>query len=229
MNIFVTDTETTGLPGSTPPPKMIEFAGALYNVEQKAVLAIAQCLLYSPENPAAGINGITQELLETMNPDNPVAKAVQDAGRANFQVLYDQADYIIAHNDVFDKQFLEPEFGYGKKWRCSKNDIKFPKSSSSRRLVHVAVDHGVWPWAAHRALNDVLVLADCLSQVPDLAEQISREKEEHCVWEATDLPFERKDEAKARGFRWNSFKKVWFKTMTESETTQLPFRVQRSQ
>jgi len=231
MLIFVTDTETTGLPRQEPKPTMIEFAGILYHVETRARLATVQCLIHAPANPVENINRISVASLEVMNPKtNPAIVPVLTAQKKAAQALWNAADYVLAHNASFDRFFLDPVFNQDGKtqWRCSKNDIKFPQAKNARSLKYIAVDHGIFPFGAHKALNDCLVLTDCLDQVPDLAAQLSLVPEDVSRWETIDLPFERKDEAKERGFRWDSDKKVWWKDMKASDTNDLPFRVQKS-
>lgn len=229
MLIFITDTETTGLP-NVAGAKMIEVAGCLYHVETKTEVAMAQCLIYATENPVENINGISPAMLEAVNPADPKGKAITSTMKFAIQNLWNQADFILAHNASFDRYFLDSVFNttIQKTWRCSKDDIKFPKASSSRKLVHLAVDHGVFPFAAHRALNDVLTLVGLCKQVPDLARQMLKEKAVTSRYEAVGLPIERKDEAKTRGFRWNAEKKVWWKEMEEAEKTELPFPVQKA-
>lgn len=232
MLIFITDSETTGLPNQEPKAVMIEFAGILYHVETRARVASVQCLIHSPSNAAEHINKISVAALEVVNPkDNPAMKAVSGYAKKYAQTLWDAADYVIAHNASFDKIFMDPVFNpEGKtQWRCSKNDIKFPKAKNARSLVYIAVDHGVFPFGAHRAMNDCTVLADCLDQVPDLADQLSQRPQETARWETIDLPFERNADAKAAGFRFDRDKKVWWKEMKESETQALSFRVQKPQ
>src|SRR4051812_1531000 len=226
MNILVTDTETTGLPSADGKAVMIEVAGILYNVETQSELAMASTLVYSPDNAAEHINGIKPETLALMQPPD-----LQNAMGKAYQVLWDKADYALAHNAAFDRYFLDPIFGKKKPaiWRCSKNDLKFPKAKNARSLAYLAVDHGVWPFAAHRALNDCLTLVQLLKLIPNLSEQMACTPEESGRFEAVDLLFEQRHLAKDAGFKWDSARKVWWKNLKQSEAMGLPFRVQKVQ
>lgn len=234
MRIFVVDSETTGLPIGDFKPQMIEFAGVLYHVETKSEVAMTQCLLYAADNPAAHINGISNAQLEAVSPfADPANETIQKVMRKATQLLWNEADYILAHNASFDRQFVDPVFNAKatKPWRCSKNDLKFPKTSTSRRLAHIAVDHGVYPFAAHRALNDCLTLTALLKELDpaDLMAQLTADPGEGAVrYDALGLPFEKKEAAKNLGFRWDADKKVWWKNLKAFEVAGLPFSVQKA-
>jgi DNA polymerase-3 subunit epsilon len=225
VNILIVDTETTGLINTDPAPKLIEVAACLFHVGTMSELSMVQFLIHAESNPASGINGISEESLRAVNPQNPSIARVADANFGSVQAMWDASDYVLSHNSSFDRYFMDPVFGIKnpKEWKCSVKDIEFPKTKKSKSLSYLAVDHGIFPFGAHRALNDVLVLVALLKTVPNLAEQLCRVKEELLRFEARDLPFHLNPEAKSLGFKWDGKNKVWFKNMSESEAKSIPF------
>lgn len=227
LKILIVDTETTGLINAEPAPKLLEVAACLYHVESKAELATVQFLLYADSNPASEINGIKEESLAAVSPEIPGMDSLSKSVMSSAQSLWDSADFIVAHNASFDRHFLDPVFGVKspKTWRCSLRHITFPKAKKAKALGYMAVDHGIFPFGAHRALNDVTVLTALLKTVPDLAEQLARDPVENFRFEARDLPFSLNTEAKDRGFRWDSKSRVWYRNMTLKESKDIPFNI----
>lgn len=227
MKILIVDTETTGLINADPAPKLLEVAACLYHVESKSELATVQFLLYADSNPASEINSIKEEALAAVNPDLPGMDSLSKSVISAAQSLWDSADFVVAHNASFDRHFLDPVFGIKspKIWRCTLREINFPKAKKAKALGYMAVDHGIFPFGAHRALNDVTVLTALLKTVHDLADQLAKEPIEKLRFEARDLPFSLNTEAKDRGFRWDSKSRVWYRTMTLKESKEIPFNI----
>ena len=100
MNLFIVDTETTGL---TPADaRCIEVGGILFSVDDRAVIGQCSFLLPTDENPVEHINGIRAELTK-----RPQAAR---SGLEYFYALAKHADYLVAHNADFDQQW----FGQGR-------------------------------------------------------------------------------------------------------------------
>ena len=85
MNLFIVDTETTGL---TPTDaRSIEVGGILFTVDDRTVIGQCSFLLPTDENPVAHINGIRAELTK-----RPQAAR---SGLEYFYALAKHADYLV--------------------------------------------------------------------------------------------------------------------------------------
>ena len=210
MKLLVLDTETTGLNPET--NQVIEVGAVLLDLNSKHALGTLQYLIYAPSNPCEDINHITQLALD----------AAKDQHKPYESLLFsmaEQADYIVAHNAKFDKGFIDKHVGDLKKiWVCSKEDLKFPKSGKSSRLGHLAYDHNIPVYDAHRALSDVDTLCSLLLLTPDIKEQIDRAKAPKTLYYA-DVSYENREQAKAKGFFWANDARQWRKLMTETEVS----------
>ena len=212
MKLLVLDTETTGLDPNT--CKMIELAAVQYHVETKTVLGSIQTLIYNHENPCESINNISVAALE----------AARDLHGPYYDTLRHMAqtsDYIVAHNAEFDKGFVDKAIGdLGKPWICSKKDLRFPRAGKSRRLGHLAYDHGIPVLNAHRSLDDVNILVSLLGVLTpeELISQIEDAKLPKFLWEAKTT-YDQKELPKAAGFFWDAGVRAWRKNMNDKEAS----------
>ena len=222
MRLLCIDTETTGLEPDT--ADVIEIACALYDTGTRSLLCAHSWLLpgpaVTPESVAA--NGITEAMLDAAVPvGSPLGEAL---------TLADLADVVVAHNAPFDRKFLaklSPRWDE-RAWIDSERDLTFRHERGSKRLIHLAADNGVWMPGHHRALADVMMLLALLGRLDDLEAQIRRALKPRVTVMAV-VPFERKDEAKARGFGWNATARRWEKAIPEDElealAAEMPFPV----
>lgn len=214
MKLLITDTETTGL--KTDDSQVIELAFILYHVESATELASAASLIRAPANPVEHVNGISQASL------NAVPQIMSDFVVNAFSLAEAEADFIMAHNAPFDKGFIEKYVAKTKKpWIDSKSDIKWPKQGSGSRLGYIAVDHGIPVIDAHRALNDCRILVKLCKLCPDLKQQI-----ESTIGAKTYkalVSFDQREAAKAAGFSWDAYGKMWKRKLTPAAAAALPF------
>jgi DNA polymerase-3 subunit epsilon len=107
-----------------------------------------------------------------------------------------------------------------------------PWDGHSRKLVEIALAHGVGVSSAHRALTDVDVMARLLTRLrergADLPALFRRAARPKALFYAV-VPYERRQVAKDHGFRWDEAKhgKNWFRTMPVEDAAALPFPVRR--
>lgn len=173
---LVLDTETTGLPNSSPlghpsQPRLVQLAGVLTDPETQREVMRLDVVIYRDEIPARSIesHGITAEFAMKYGVNEGAALHL-------FEDMIDVADVIIAHNLDFDRKILtnayrlmykDPTFDpfAGKNLFCTmqastpvcriprKNGggVKQPKLSEAHKLLTGEDFDG-----AHQAINDVL-------------------------------------------------------------------------
>ena len=132
------------------------------------------------------------------------------------------ADLIIAHNARFDRAFIEQrylELG-PRAWACSMSEIDWlTLEMDGKNLGYLLMQSGRF-YPAHHAANDVWSLFKLLTSTPvrfQLLDQRScldllleaSDAETYRV-EALNAPFGFKDRLKARGYKWDPKKKVWW-------------------
>lgn len=220
------DLETTSADPET--CQIVEMGLVFWDTELKSIL-IAESLLVrgakiSPENQA--IHGITEPMCET------VGLYERDAVRKFLD--YAQVSYIVSHNgNKFDNIIMKRLFKqYGvtfldKGWIDTITDIPYPDSIKTRKLTHLAAEHGFINPFPHRALFDVMTMLKVMSFYDfDEIVQLSKEKILRVV---AKVEFNQREKAKARGYNWDTVMKVWYKDMKEShynyEKLDAPFEI----
>jgi DNA polymerase III subunit epsilon len=216
----VLDTETTGLDPAT--DKVIEFALLKFEYSRTTgeigrVLAVYDGLEdpgvpIPPESTA--LHGITDEMVKGQRLDESAIER-----------LLDGVGLVIAHNAGFDRPFTERRLpGFASlAWGCSVHDVRWKEQGfASSALEFLAYRHGFF-FDAHRAEIDCRAtleilrspLADTGGTVFKTLLEAAREPSLR-VW-AVGSPFETKDVLKARGYRWESEKRVWYRDLSAEE------------
>lgn len=218
MNVLIIDTETTGV--SPKKDTIIEIGAVLFSVEHRCVLHQMSALLPCQDNPAESINGIPTSAL------NDAAVFAGSFHREFLNLASVHASYAMAHNHVFDKDFLASSgLPIDLPWIDSQ-DIPFPrKHKEMMSLVELCLAHGIPVVSAHRALTDCQLLAELLRRQDNLEYLIDKALEPKALFIAK-VGYDRKDEAKALGFIWDRLvKKQWARKMTIDDAKKLPFEV----
>lgn len=122
-------------------------------------------------------------------------------------------DYVVAHNAIYDKTVLKrywPKLAE-LKWLCSMYDISYNMKITSRKLSHIAVDHGIIMRDYHRAMNDCLALTGIIFQ-NDLNKAWETKNMPKFTIKATgkwrdDVP----EQFKSNNWKWVKEEKSWFK------------------
>lgn len=165
MLIAIVDTETTGTDASR--DHLLEVACVTYCTTSKRVVRQYSALVktlgagvtVAPEITA--INGITADMVEESGVELFVAME---------RVLGDISGVrtVFAHNASFDKGFLEKAAARVSvllpptPWLDTRTQVPYPESMKSKRLIHLAAEHGVQIRPAHEAMSDCLMLLDVL-------------------------------------------------------------------
>lgn len=140
------------------------------------------------------------------------------------------AALVIAHNAEFDRGFLERRLPLFRErpWACSAREVPWRltghSSSSLEFLLMRASGHF---FDAHRADADVTALVHLLTTaLPDGSSALahllrSARLRSHRIW-AVGAPIERKDQLKARKYRWNNGEdgrpRAWHREVAEADS-----------
>lgn len=213
------DVETTGLDSARDAIIELAMVPFTYTVDGRV------SRVYRPfsalEDPGRPIPMAIQEL--TSITDEMVAgKAIDDEEVAE---LFGAADLVIAHNAKFDRPFVDKRFPNlpPTAWACSATEVPWRRAGiEGRKLEYIAYRFGIF-FEGHRAEVDCQVGVHILAQeLPGmehtaLGALLESARTPSIVLYAVDSPFEAKDRLKARGYRWNSSKKVWWSSLSPDD------------
>lgn len=212
----VVDCETTGIGDDD---VIVELALRRFRHDPDGVIVKidrAYSWLEDPGSPLPDdivrLTGLTDEALKGQSID-------EDAVRR----LLMSADFVCAHNAVFDRRKFERRIAgiENLAWACSCNDIDwrgrgFDGRSLGWLLAQVGFYHG-----AHRATDDVDAVIALLGHDFGPGETALGEMLERAcapswrIW-AVGAAFELKDRLRARGYRWDSMSKTWWREVSDS-------------
>lgn len=230
--IAIFDVETDSTDAQT--GHLLEVGCVLWSVKHRALINAASWLVDCgiQENAALAVNGIAPELLTRGLAPSTVRSFVHSAAA--------EADALTAWNADFDRQWLPEDIG--KPWFDAMDDLEWPRSSSSRMLVEVALAHGVGVVDAHRALADCLTIARLLERTAEILDAhngneagdpfprwLARALRPKVHVEVSDSRFNADMNAvyKEHGFRWAPAPaKRWRRKMFAEDARKLPFVVQ---
>ncbi len=201
------DTETTGLDCTR--DKIIELGIVAFEYDPASGDIIRLDGGYSgfedPGFPLAAeiteITGITDDMVagQAFDDDRVIA-------------LAERASLVIAHNADFDRKFVEARYpGFSRlPWACTVSQVDWQAERvSSRTLEFLIYKCGGFFIDAHRALDDAegllgLLLARLpLSGAPIMKSLLERAGEVSSKICASGAPYDKKDQLKQRGYRWN--------------------------
>lgn len=224
MRLLGLDTETTGLDRKK--DYITELGFALIEVGKEKPLIAETHLLQIPDNvkvpeEIVELTHITKEMLSEFG-QNPkkiyarLASIIED-----FKV-----DYVVAHNAPFDREMLESNFDkhavpmFKANWLDTRTDVPYPERFRHKNLTYLCGEHGFANPFPHAALFDVMAMMKLLSLYD--FEKVIEYKNIPSVIVRAMVEFERKDEAKSRGFMWQevdgkTFVKSWVKKVKEDK------------
>ena len=213
------DLETTGLLAFE--EHITEIGWVLYDPLAKKPLSIRNELVWDRSYPPltdfiTELTGITNSDLEKygVSPKEAMVTLLTDLRRCT---------HVVAHNAPFDKSFIEVEFDRQEltlpnlKWIDTSKDVPYPKSITTRKLVHLAAEHGFVNPMAHRAVTDVLTMLKVLESYDPAT--VVKWSESPTVKIKAMVTRDNKDLAKERGYRWDSQAVSWFKEIKEFQIT----------
>jgi len=212
------DVETTGL--SVEEAEIIELGMIAFEFSKDGRIFKIIDKFDEFEEPKKG--EIPQEITDITNITNEMVKGKSiDDEKVN--KFISDAVIVIAHNANFDRQFVEKRFSVFKDiaWGCSINDVSWKENGlNARNLEYLAYMYGYY-YDAHRASYDCRASVHLLAQeLPKSNELVlnnllktARKKTARIF--AEKAPFDKKDQLKGRGYKWNPDGKLWFIDVNE--------------
>lgn len=207
-----------------------------------AVDGIIQLALFPfAYDDTGAVRGVGTPLIAWRDPGFPIPEAItrltgidDDMVRGHaidpdiVQSFIGAPDLVVSHHAAFDRKFVErlmPVFR-DLLWGCSMADVDWQNAGyEGRKLSHLLAQAGYF-YDAHRADSDCLAALHLIGlPLPDdrtaLAQIVAATRRPlHRVW-AIGAPFDRKNQLKARGYRWNpgtdGRHKAWSKEVRPDE------------
>jgi DNA polymerase-3 subunit epsilon len=228
MLVLGVDVETWGLDAKK--DEIAEIAFVLWDTEEKAPLTFSSRFIKrgaseeSAETEALTPTGLKKEWLASYGVE------IREALEELHTFCWDKGpSYIVAHNASFDRSFFEESYGRHRTdilspkilevpWICTMRDIPFKNSGDSRKLSHLAMDHGFMNPFPHRALFDVMTCLKLFSLYP--LEEILAYRAIPTKRVKAVVSYDQKDLARDRKYRWFPEEKAWMKDLKETELDQ---------
>nr|BFD33625.1 3'-5' exonuclease [Pigmentibacter ruber] len=221
--VLILDTETTGLDKRS--HSIVEVAAISVDLRYKKIESQRAGLIYAVTNlDSENLTGITQEMLDGV-------KNATDDPFDTIKLMANYCDCIVAHNAEFDKGFVEARGIILKgrnnlplEWICSYRDLEYDLPTINKKLGTLAEAYSVNSGGAHRALADVTMLAQVLFKLPNIEEQIIRAIENKKKPEIKIISlahYDRKDDVKRAGFRWDPQNRIWWKSIRAANENEL--------
>lgn len=213
------DVETTGLDPRR--DKIIELAMVPFTYTVDGRVNRVYRPFAALEDPGVPIPKPIQELT-TITDEMVAGKSIDDGEVGE---LFGAADLVIAHNARFDRPFVDRRFPSlpATAWACSAMEVPWKRAGiEGRKLEYIAYRFGVF-FEGHRAEIDCHVGVHILAQTlpgtdhTALSALLQSARTPSIVLYAVDSPFEAKDRLKARGYRWDGSRKVWWSSLTPDE------------
>ncbi|MEM9944704.1 MAG: 3'-5' exonuclease [Cyanobacteria bacterium P01_D01_bin.36] len=222
MKVLIVDLETTGFdPVSS---KAIEIGAILFDCATHTVLEQISSLIPCNSNKAQNVNQIA--------PEASMQSIVYLGAITHLEEMAAIADYITAWNSSFDsKWFGHPNQelpALDKPWFDAMG-VNYARSSNSKKLIDVALAHGIPVISAHRALTDCSLVAELFRRHRNIEQlildAIAREGEPK-VLVIAEIAYEDRQKAKDKQFTWNKLiSNQWAKWVRASEIDSLGFPV----
>jgi len=230
MLILGLDFETTGK--NVNRDNIVEIGAVLWDTVRNSPVQIYSEMLWYEEiwNGATATPETIEQITKISSEDLIKYGISPKDGLSKLKQIMSTTDLAaaVAHNgNEFDKPLLLanakrwdielPEIS----WIDTMTDIPYEPHIQTRKLTHLASDHGFVNPFAHRAIFDVLTMLKVLQNY-DIEWLIKLSKEPSVTLIAnTTPPWEdggkSNEEAKSRGFRFNSENKKWVKSVKESQ------------
>ena len=226
MRVMGIDLETTGLETST--SRITELGYVLWETETNSPILLKGDYLYDDTYPEiteeiTRLTGITRSTLTEFG--TIPAQGLEGLLRL---CAKHKVECCVAHNgENFDRPFLNAELNrhgcnsaefQALPWIDTRTDLPFATEPDSRRLKHLAGDHGFLNPFDHRAVFDVLTMLRVMSHYP-MEKILAYQKIPFFTMRAL-VTFEHKELAKGQRYSWEkigekTYPKQWVKRIKE--------------
>ncbi|WP_246171496.1 3'-5' exonuclease [Sphingobium limneticum] len=217
----VVDVETTGLDRKR--DVIIELAMRQFRYDDAArVTNIGQSFtwLQDPGRP------LTEEIMKLTGLDDDMLRGRSIDKEMAARILR-RADLIVAHNASFDRPRVEDEIpdAAGGAWGCSCVEIPWRHFGFDGRSLGYLLSQAGYYNGAHRAAADVdstiaLLAHEVGPGRTAMAEMVARSSQESWMCRAVGTAYERKDDLKARGYRWDAEDRIWCREVADRDEEQ---------
>ncbi|WP_068083493.1 3'-5' exonuclease [Novosphingobium rosa] len=214
----VVDVETTGLDRKR--DVIIELAMRQFLFDDAGrITNIGRpfCWLQDPSRP------LTEEIMKLTGLDDAMLKD-QSIDKALATGILQRADLVIAHNASFDRPRVEDELpeAAGRAWCCSCVEIAWRDFGFDGRSLGYLLSQAGYYNGAHRASDDVdstiaLLAREVAPGRTALADLVERSSRDSWMCRVVGAAFERKDDLKARGYRWDADNRVWHRELADRD------------
>lgn len=209
--VAIVDTETTGTDPQT--DEIIDIAVVMLEVDAEGEIVGIMSAGQSLRDPGRPIPAHITRL--TGISDDDVRGKTIDLDRLERRLA--GANVLVAHNARFDIAFVEDLLPgvAGAAWACSANDFDWSSAGyDGAKLGHLLMQIGRFN-DAHRAMSDVISLIHLLAHRLDggrtvLGHLLATAEQPTIRFEAVGAPFSRRSLLKARGYRWDALRRVWW-------------------
>lgn len=209
------DVETTGLDVES--GKIIELALRRFRYDDAGNITDIDKSYEWREDPGEPLTGEVAALTRLTDEDL-VGHEIDDEAATR---LLRSASFVVAHNAAFDRKWVEARLpdAKGLAWCCSMSEIDWrARGFDGRVLGYLLLQSGFY-FCGHRASVDVDALIqllgdeNCNGQTA-LAEMIARAGSPSWIVRARGADFSLKDTLRARGYRWDAVRKLWWCELT---------------
>lgn len=218
----VVDVETSGLGDDD---KVIEFALRRFRADPDGVIVKIDRRYSWLEDPGCDLPEDILRLTGLTDAD-VAGQAIDEEAAVR---LLKSADFVCAHNAVFDRAHVERRLpdAAGLAWCCSCRDINWRAGGYDGRSLGWLLAQAGYFHGAHRAGDDVDAVIQILRQdLPNggtaLAEMLATARAPSWRFRAVGAAFELKDALRQRGYRWDaaSDPKCWWREVPDTRRTE---------
>ncbi|WP_394652027.1 3'-5' exonuclease [uncultured Sphingomonas sp.] len=218
----VVDVETSGLGDDD---KVIEFALRRFRADPDGVIVKIDRRYSWLEDPGCDLPEDILRLTGLTDAD-VAGQAIDEEAAVR---LLKSADFVCAHNAVFDRAHVERRLpdAAGLAWCCSCRDIDWRAGGYDGRSLGWLLAQAGYFHGAHRAGDDVDAVIQILRQdLPNggtaLAEMLATARAPSWRFRAVGAAFELKDALRQRGYRWDaaSDPKCWWREVPDTRRTE---------
>jgi len=214
----VVDVETTGLDAKR--DVIIELAMRQFRYDAEGwVTEIGRSFtwLQDPGRPLTPeimkLTGLDDEMLRDQSIDEGLATSILR-----------RADLVVAHNASFDRPRVEARLpkAVGSAWGCSCVEINWRDFGFDGRSLGYLLSQAGYFNGAHRAAADVdstiaLLAHEVAPGRSAMAELVARSAQDSWMVRAAGAAYERKDDLKARGYRWDPGDRIWCREIADRD------------